>query len=33
LFEMAGIPEADAREAMRLGSAKLPVRTKFMVKE
>jgi len=33
LFEMGGIPEADAREAMRLASAKLPVRTKFMIKE
>ena len=33
LFEMAGIPEVDAREAMRLASAKLPVRTKFMIKE
>ena len=33
LFEMAGIGEVDAREAMRLGAAKLPVRTKFMIKE
>lgn len=33
LFEMAGIPERDAREAMRLASAKLPVRTQFMIKE
>lgn len=33
LFEMGGIPEVDAREAMRLASAKLPVRTKFMIKE
>ena len=33
LFEMAGISEVDAREAMRLGAAKLPVRTKFMAKE
>jgi large subunit ribosomal protein L16 len=33
LFEMAGVPQADAREAMRLAAAKLPVRTKFMVKE
>lgn len=33
LFEMGGIPEVDAREAMRLASAKLPVRTKFMTKE
>ncbi len=33
LFEMGGISEADAREAMRLGAAKLPVRTRFMIKE
>ena len=29
LFEMAGVPEATAREAMRLASHKLPVKTKF----
>ncbi len=33
MFEMGGVPKADAREAMRLASAKLPVRTKFIVKE
>jgi len=33
LFEMAGVSEVDAREAMRLAAAKLPVRTKFMIKE
>jgi len=33
MFEMGGVPEADAREAMRLASAKLTVRTKFVVKE
>jgi len=33
LFEMGGISERDAREAMRLASAKLPVRTQFMIKE
>jgi len=33
LFEMGGIPQADAREAMRLAGAKLPVRTKFITKE
>ncbi|NLG26260.1 MAG: 50S ribosomal protein L16 [Clostridiales bacterium] len=33
LFEMAGIPEADAREAMRLASHKLPLKTKFITKE
>lgn len=30
LFEMDGIPEADAREAMRLASYKLPLKTKFV---
>ena len=29
LFEMEGVSEADAREAMRLASAKLPILTKF----
>ncbi len=33
MFEMAGVPMEDAREAMRLASVKLPVRTKFIVKE
>jgi large subunit ribosomal protein L16 len=33
LFEMGGIPQVDAKEAMRLAAAKLPVRTKFMIKE
>ena len=32
LFEMDGIPEADAREAMRLASHKLPIKTKFACK-
>ena len=32
LFEMAGVPEDIAREAMRLAGHKLPVKTKFMVK-
>lgn len=32
LFEMAGIPESEAREAMRLAGHKLPVKTKFIVK-
>lgn len=30
LFELEGIPEELAREAMRLGAAKLPVKTKFV---
>lgn len=33
LFEMDGVTEAQAREAMRLASHKLPVKTKFLVKE
>lgn len=33
LFEMAGIPLADAKESMRLAAAKLPVRTRFITKE
>jgi large subunit ribosomal protein L16 len=30
LFEVDGVTEAVAREAMRLAAAKLPIRTKFM---
>ena len=33
LFEMKGVDEATAREAMRLASHKLPVKTKFIVRE
>ncbi len=33
LFEMAGVAEADAAEAMRLASHKLPVDVKFVVRE
>ena len=33
LFEMAGVPEDIAREAMRLASHKLPVKCKFVKKE
>ena len=33
LFEMQGISEETAREAMRLAAHKLPVKTKFLVKE
>ncbi|MEG1528480.1 MAG: 50S ribosomal protein L16 [Clostridia bacterium] len=33
MFEMAGIPEDQAREALRLASHKLPVRCKFIKKE
>ena len=30
LFEVAGVPEADAREALRLAGHKLPLRCKFV---
>jgi large subunit ribosomal protein L16 len=33
VFEVEGIPEELAREALRLASAKLPVRTKFVTRE
>ena len=33
LFEIAGVPEADAREALRLASHKLPLRCKFVTRE
>jgi large subunit ribosomal protein L16 len=33
LFEMDGVSEEIAREAMRLAGHKLPVKTKFLVKE
>lgn len=33
LFEMAGIPEESAREAMRLAMHKLPIKCKFVIKE
>ncbi len=32
LFEIAGVPEATAREAMRLASHKLPIHTKFIMR-
>ena len=33
LFEIAGVDEATAREALRLASHKLPIQTKFVTKE
>lgn len=33
MFEIAGVPEATAREAMRLASFKLPIKTKFIMRE
>jgi len=32
LFEMEGVPEAEARRAMELASAKLPIKTKFAMR-
>ena len=33
MFELAGVPEEVAREALRLAANKLPVKTKFVVRE
>jgi large subunit ribosomal protein L16 len=33
MFELAGVDEQLAREAMRLAGHKLPVRTKFVTRE
>ena len=33
LFEIAGVPEETAREAMRLAANKLPIKTKFITRE
>jgi len=33
LFEISGVTEETAREAMRLASQKLPIKTKFIVRE
>ena len=33
MFEVAGVPETTAREALRLAANKLPVKTKFILKE
>ncbi|MBD1873670.1 MULTISPECIES: 50S ribosomal protein L16 [Cyanophyceae] len=33
VFEIAGVPEATAREAMRLAAFKLPFKTKFIARE
>lgn len=33
LFEMAGVPDDVAREALRLASSKLPIRTKIVTKQ
>ncbi|MDH3189559.1 MAG: ribosomal protein L16, partial [Acidimicrobiia bacterium] len=33
MFELAGVPEDLAREAMRKASHKLPIRTRFVSRE
>lgn len=33
MFEIAGVSEEDAREAMRLAANKLPIKCKFVSKE
>ena len=33
MFEIAGVPEETAREAMRLAMHKLPIKCKFVTKE
>lgn len=33
LFELSGVPEETAREALRLASHKLPIKTKFLKRE
>ena len=33
LFEIAGVPEDDARRAMRLAQDKLPIRTQIVARE
>jgi large subunit ribosomal protein L16 len=33
MFEIAGVPEETAREAMRLAAFKLPIQTKFVKRE
>src|SRR5215475_13400536 len=32
LFEISGVPEADARQAFKLAAAKLPIETKFLAR-
>jgi large subunit ribosomal protein L16 len=33
MFEMSGVPESEAKEAMRLASNKLPIDAKFVVRQ
>ncbi|MEI6286519.1 MAG: 50S ribosomal protein L16 [Bacillota bacterium] len=33
MFEIAGVPEAEAKEAFRLAGHKLPIKTRFIIRE
>jgi large subunit ribosomal protein L16 len=33
MFEMEGIPEADARKALKLAADKLPIHSKILVRQ
>jgi large subunit ribosomal protein L16 len=33
MFELSGVPEHTAREAMRLAQHKLPIKTRFVVRQ
>ena len=33
MFELAGVPERVARDAMRLAMHKLPIKTRFVVRQ
>jgi large subunit ribosomal protein L16 len=33
MFELSGVPEATAREAMRLAMHKLPIKTRFVLRQ
>ncbi|MFN8046708.1 MAG: ribosomal protein L16, partial [Dermatophilaceae bacterium] len=33
MFELSGVPEATAREALRLAQHKLPMKTRFITRE
>jgi large subunit ribosomal protein L16 len=33
IFELAGVPQEAAKEAMRLASYKLPFKTRFLVRD
>ena len=33
MFELSGVPEPTAREAMRLAAHKLPIKTRFVLRE